>query len=149
MSLALTCSLMGPLASACVFDLRERRIPNKLVLLMAVLWCIISFAVRAPLIEGLMGATVLGGGAILLAYAFERLTNRTAIGGGDIKLLAVIGLYLGTYGGLICLLGACVAAVMLAVIVSRTRFAHVPGSVPGQIPFAPALFAGAALCLAI
>ncbi len=148
---AFACALLGPLASACVYDLRERRIPNKLTALMAALWCALCVLLLAAdpvlvqgfMVHGLVGATVLGGGSLLLAWAFERVRGGASFGGGDVKLLFVLGLYLGVSGGLVCLLVACLAALALAHVVPRTRFANVPGSVPGQIPFAPALFIGA------
>ncbi len=153
METLLTCSLLGPLASACVYDLRERRIPNKLVGGMAVLWCVLCAAMLC-LSDGaqdawtfvkhsMIGAVTLGGGALMLGSIFERVLKRTSLGGGDVKLLFVIGLYLGVFGGLLCLLVACVAAVVLSFVVPHSRFAHVPGSVAGGIPFAPALFTGA------
>ena len=157
MGVALACSLLGPLASACVFDLRERRIPNKLVAGMMLLWCVLNAAALTMACgsmdaweavgSGIAGALVLGGGSLVLAWGFERFTGRTSFGGGDVKLLFAMGLYLGVLGGLCCLLVACIAAVALAVVIPRTRFGRVPGSVPGQIPFAPALFAGALVCV--
>lgn len=162
---AFTCALLGPLASACVFDLRERRIPNTLVAGMAALWCVLLVAVWTvgvascvdvptligmqvgeTAVRGLIGAVALGGGSLVLASAFERATGRSSFGGGDVKLLAVLGLYLGLFGGLTCLLVACAAAVLLAVVIPRTRFGNVPGAAPSQVPFAPALFLGATTC---
>lgn len=155
MGVAFICALLGPLASACVFDLRERRIPNELTALMAILWCglcAVLFIVdpssaQALVAHGLAGAAGLGGGSLLMARLFECACGRASLGGGDVKLLFVLGLYLGVFGGLACLLVACVAAVGLSILVPRTRFANVPGSVSGQIPFAPALFLGAVACV--
>lgn len=157
MGTVFACALLGPLASASVFDLRERRIPNKLVAGMTMLWAVLCGAwlmvtndapsVAAFAVRGVCGALVLGGGSLLLASVFERVRGRDAFGGGDVKLLAVLGLYLGTFGGLQCLLVACVAMLVLAALIPRTRFANVPGSIAGQVPFAPALFVGAAFCV--
>ena len=118
---------------------------------MAALWCALCIllfvadpvSVQGLMVHGLVGAAVLGGGSLLLAWAFERVRGGASFGGGDVKLLFVLGLYLGVSGGLVCLLVACLAALALAHVVPRTRFANVPESVPGQIPFAPALFIGA------
>ncbi len=157
MGTLLTCSLLGPLASACVYDLRERRIPNKLVVGMMALWCLIcagwlvasggAVDARRFMVQGFIGALCLGGGSLVLAHVFERISGHLSFGGGDVKLLFVIGLYLGVMGGVSCSLVACIAAMVMAFVVPRTRFANVPGSVPGCIPFAPALFVGALLCV--
>lgn len=155
MGTAFACALLGPLASACVYDLQERRIPNRLTALMAVLWCALcaalfvvdSSSAQGFVVHGSVGAIALGGGSLLMARVFDRVRGGASFGGGDVKLLFVLGLYLGVSGGLVCLLVACVAALALARIVPLTRFANVPGSVSGQIPFAPALFAGAVACI--
>ena len=126
------------LAWASAIDLRERRIPNKLVAAIAVLWLAVrvllaamaaacsagAFGVGAQmwyaasaasvatirvspfgltLGDGLVGALVLGGGSLAASIAFEHLAQRPSMGGGDIKLLAVVGLFLAGNGG--C--GAC------------------------------------------
>lgn len=157
MGLAFSCALMGPLASASVFDLQERRIPNKLVLCMVVLWIVVmgahlvseggSQAAWHQAGEGLGAALVLGGAALVLGCLFERAFGQTAIGGGDIKLLFAMGLYLGFIEGALCLLVACAASVVLAFVIPRTRFANAPGACAGQVPFAPALFLGAMVAL--
>ncbi len=154
MPIFLTCSLLGPLASACVFDLRERRIPNKLVLLMTALWAagitaggILGCTGLEEALRGMFGGLALGGGALALTLLCERVSPRAVFGGGDVKLLFVLGLYLGLDAGLLCLLFASLTAVVLAAVIPRTRFASVPGAVPGQVPFAPALFIGA--CMAV
>lgn len=159
MAVAFACSLLGPLASACVFDLRERRIPNGLVAGMVALWCVLSICsimvakesldAWALVTSGIAGACLLGGGSFCLACAFERVTGCVSMGGGDVKLLFALGLYLGCAGGLACLFVACAASVALRFIIPRTSFAQVPGSVHGQIPFAPALFVGAVCTFAM
>ena len=163
------------LAWASAIDMRERRIPNKLVASMVVLW----FAVRVLLAamaaaccaagfgsgaqigdaalvasatmmrmipfgltlgDGLVGALVLGGGSLAVSIAFERLAQRPSMGGGDIKLLAVVGLFLGWERGLWCLFAAClIVHVMQAV--SRVREGG-KGIASQTFPFAPAILVG-------
>ena len=162
------------LAWASAIDLRERRIPNKLVAAMAVLWlavrvllaamaavCSAGFGVDAQigdaalvasatmmrmipfgltLGDGLVGALVLGGGSLAVSIAFERLAQRPSMGGGDIKLLAVVGLFLGWERGLWCLFAAC-----LVVLVMRmaSRFREGGKGIASQtFPFAPAILVG-------
>ena len=162
------------LAWASAIDLRERRIPNKLVAAMAVLWlavrvllaamaavCSAGFSVDAQmgnaasaasvatmrvspfgltLGDGLVGALVLGGGSLAASIAFERLAHRPSMGGGDIKLLAVVGLFLGWERGLWCLFAACLVVLVMQ-MVSRVREGG-KGIGSQTFPFAPAILVG-------
>lgn len=166
------------LAWASAIDLRERRIPNKLVAAMAVLW----FAVRVLLAamaaaccaagfgsgaqigdaalvasatmmrmipfgltlgDGLVGALVLGGGSLAASIAFEHLAQRPSMGGGDIKLLAVVGLFLGWERGLWCLFAACLVVLVMQM---ASRFREGGKGIASQtFPFAPAILVGVAI----
>lgn len=163
------------LAWASAIDLRERRIPNKLVAAMAVLWLAVrillaamaaacsagAFGVDAQigdaalvasatmmrmipfgltLGDGLVGALVLGGGSLAASIAFERLAQRPSMGGGDIKLLAVAGLFLGWERGLWCLFSACLVVLAMRVV-SRVREGG-KGIGSQMFPFAPAILVG-------
>ena len=163
------------LAWASTIDLRERRIPNKLVAAMAVLWlavrvllaamaaacCAAGFGVDAQmgnaasaasvatirvspfgltLGDGLVGALVLGGGSLAVSIAFERLAQRPSMGGGDIKLLAVVGLFLGWERGLWCLFAACLVVLVMQMV---PRFREGGKGIGSQmLPFAPAILVG-------
>ncbi len=163
------------LAWASAIDLRERRIPNKLVAAMAVLWlavrvllavmaaacCAAGFGSGAQigdaalvasatmmrmipfgltLGDGLVGALVLGGGSLAVSIAFERLAQRPSMGGGDIKLLAVVGLFLGWERGLWCLFAACLVVLVMQ-MASRLREGG-KGIASQTFPFAPAILVG-------
>lgn len=163
------------LAWASAIDLRERRIPNKLVAAMAVLWlavrvllaamaaacCAAGFGSSAQigdaalvasvtmmkmipfgltLGDGLVGALVLGGGSLAVSIAFERLAQRPSMGGGDVKLLAVVGLFLGWERGLWCLFAACLVVLVMQVV---SRFREGGKGIASQtFPFAPAILVG-------
>lgn len=163
------------LAWASAIDLRERRIPNKLVAAMAVLWlavrvllaamaaacCAAGFGSGAQigdaalvasvtmmrmipfgltLGDGLVGALVLGGGSLAASIAFEHLAHRPSMGGGDIKLLAVVGLFLGWERGLWCLFAACLIVLVMQAV-SRVREGG-KGIASQTFPFAPAILVG-------
>jgi leader peptidase (prepilin peptidase)/N-methyltransferase len=53
------------------------------------------FIVRLPWHEALIGLLIGGGMLFLIAFVYELLTKREGMGGGDIKLLAMIGGFLG------------------------------------------------------
>lgn len=163
------------LAWVSAIDLRERRIPNKLVAAMAVLWlavrvllaamaaacCAAGFGSGAQigdaalvasatmmrmipfgltLGDGLVGALVLGGGSLAASIAFEHLAQRPSMGGGDIKLLAAVGLFLGWERGLWCLFAACLVVLVMQ-MASRFREGG-KGIGPQTFPFAPAILVG-------
>lgn len=163
---------------ASAIDLRERRIPNKLVIAMAALWLAVRVllavmvvacsagafgsgvqAGNAPsavafatmgifpfgltLIDGLVGALVLGGGSLAVSLSFEHFAQRPSMGGGDIKLLAVIGLFLGWERGLWCLFAACLVVLVMQVV-SRVR-EDGKGIGFQTFPFAPAILVGAVI----
>lgn len=163
------------LAWASAIDLRERRIPNKLVAAMAVLWlavrvllaamaaacCAAGFGSGAQigdaalvasattmrvspfgltLGDGLVGTLVLGGGSLAVSIAFERLAQRPSMGGGDVKLLAAVGLFLGWERGLWCLFAACLVVLVMQM---ASRFREGGKGVGSQMfPFAPAILVG-------
>ncbi|MBQ3106784.1 MAG: prepilin peptidase, partial [Eggerthellaceae bacterium] len=122
---------------AALIDLRTMRIPNKLVIALLALWAVrtavmtwilpaLNHAASGSLSSerlllgsilfggGVAGGLVLGGGTLLTALAFEKITRRPSFGGGDIKLLFAVGLWLGIGRGLACLLIACATSLVLA-----------------------------------
>lgn len=166
------------LAWASAIDLRERRIPNKLVAAMAVLWLAVRvllvamaaacsagafgsgaqmwYAASAASVatmgispfgltlgDGLVGALVLGGGSLAVSIAFERLAKRPSMGGGDVKLLVAVGLFLGWEQGLWCLFAACLIVLVMQVV-SRVREGG-KGIVSQTFPFAPAILVSVAI----
>lgn len=69
--------------------------------------------------EGVMAAIMLGGGLLVITALYEKFTHKRAMGGGDIKLLATVGLFLGIEGGIFCLLVACLVSLLLALLLPR------------------------------
>ena len=55
-----------------------------------------------------LAAVVYGGGVLLISNVLDKVLGRESLGGGDVKLLAVVGLYLGMVGTLFALMLACV-----------------------------------------
>ena len=91
-----------------------------------------------------MIGAVLGGGLLyLVAVGYHAWTGREGMGGGDIKLLAMIGAFLGWRGVLVTLiLGSFSGAIIgIALIVARGADSRLP------IPFGPFLALGAVCAL--
>lgn len=62
--------------------------------------------------NGALAAIVFGGGLMLFALAYEAVTRKYSMGGGDIKLMAASALFLGLQRSLIALFISCIAAVL-------------------------------------
>jgi leader peptidase (prepilin peptidase)/N-methyltransferase len=130
---------MTLLAIAAVLDFRRRRIPDWLTL-PGISWVLAASAFLGwpRLVDALLGILVCGGALLILAVA-----SRGSIGGGDVKLMAMIGGSLGWRWGLGVLVVAQVAAAFLAIpmLLSRRK------SLKDLLPFGPFLVAFAILAL--
>lgn len=79
-----------------------------------------GFGSHAPTIgEALAGALVLGGGSLVVSMVYERVSGKPSMGGGDIKLLFVAGLYLGWWRGFFCVMIACIAFLIISALLPR------------------------------
>lgn len=144
-----------------VSDVGWRRIPNRVVL-PALLGLPVLFT--APLVSALLQLAaseveprlqkLLHGieGALVLFAAYLVLACLGGVGGGDVKLAAVLGLVLGYFGGW----GAVTVATVLAWSAAGTwiplsrlvrRRAHGGSRGPPNLPFAPFLIGGAWVAL--
>lgn len=112
--------LLGALALVVVLDLRIRIIPDIITLPgLAYALGLAAVAVRSPtVIEAGLGALV-GGGVVLLVA----IVSRGGMGGGDIKLMAMLGAALGWRGALTALALSQVvgAVIVLGILVVRRR----------------------------
>ncbi len=131
--------LLAVLWLAGWIDLEARLIPDRLLgvavvgaLLIAISWP------PAPWQSALFGAVLLGGFTLLLA-----LFSRGGLGGGDVKLAAVIGLYLGPLAGLLALFGAFLGAGLWAAVMLATHRRQ------GRDSFALAPYLAAAAALVV
>ena len=128
---------LGVALIASVTDIRERRIPNVLVLAGLVIAAALA-AMSGRWLDALLGSAL---GMTLLAL--PRLVARDAVGLGDIKLVGVLGLGVGT-AGIVVVVGLAVAvATPVALWASRKRGDFRP------LPFAPFLAMGAVGCMAV
>lgn len=168
---ALACILCG----AALVDIDTYTIPNGFIIAGLVVWVAsvwfmvvptqgfglgslfaasLGFGYLAPLADGLLGAFVIGGGILVFSLLFDKVTGRTSLGGGDVKLLFVVGLYLGLCGSLFNLLIACLLGLVFAVVWQFFRKDQ-PEEGEGEnfktkaIPFGPAIAAATIVTLLV
>lgn len=128
-------------------DQGNRRIPNKILkmllgirgILIVLEWLMFPQLGLAVLISALLGM-LLGGGMFLLAH----FISKGGVGMGDVKLLAVIGAYVGS--------GSIMSVVFLAVVASAcysiVMLILKKIKLKEEIPFAPFIFIGTVLAMA-
>lgn len=119
------CGAVGVwLVALCVYDLRERRLPNWLTLPGAAV-ILLAAVVLGRGLAALAGATALGA-----LYLLIHLVSPKAMGGGDVKLALGLGALTGMFGADIWVLAAIGAplltAVYAVVVLLRRRGRTVP-----------------------
>jgi leader peptidase (prepilin peptidase)/N-methyltransferase len=132
-----------------IVDLREKRNPNRMLL------------VASPIVVALLGAgllvrgepqrllAALGGAAALFAlFLVIALAVPAAMGMGDVKLAALLGAALGAAGWMAWLAGL-LAAFLIGGIVAIVALASRRVGLRGSIPFGPWMVAGALVGLAL
>ncbi|MDE0121754.1 MAG: A24 family peptidase [bacterium] len=130
-------------ASVVITDLEHRLIPNRILYPAAVVIAVLLLA--GSLLDGTpgrLGSATLGAGLSLLGMGALSALGRGALGMGDVKLSAVLGLVCGYWGvevALKAILWGFLIGGVAALGMMITRRAH-RGT---QLPFAPFLVAGA------
>lgn len=105
-----------------------------------IVWGTILYLISAPyaLLNGIVGMVAAGGLMLGVALLGKLVYKREAVGGGDIKLAAAIGLFLGVKLSLFSLFASfTLGGLYGALLIMRKKL--VKGSV---LPLAPFLFAG-------
>jgi leader peptidase (prepilin peptidase)/N-methyltransferase len=126
--------LLSLLVAATVVDLKYRIIPDKLNLAGLLFGMPFLFVSREAFFSGAAGFLV-GGGLLLLVA----VVSRGGMGGGDIKLAAVIGLYLGWEHLLLALFLAFIAGGTVGILMLLLRLKKMKDT----LPFGPCLALGA------
>ncbi|MDE2343795.1 MAG: prepilin peptidase [Betaproteobacteria bacterium] len=116
-------------AVAAYHDLKARRVPNSLVLLGGVLAVALSLSMQSPSFRQLVEGAVVGLMLFLPFYLMGKM------GAGDVKLMVVVGAFLGVKGALVSALLAMLAGGLLALWFLAFRLGN-------RLPYAVAIFAG-------
>lgn len=140
--------LAASLSLIAWIDQESKRIPNRILKILLVVrafffileWAAFPEMGAAILISSVLGA-LLGGGVFLFAHYM----SRGGIGMGDAKLFSVIGCYVGI-GSVIT---AAFFSVMAAAVYSITMLLLKKIKLKEEIPFAPFIFVGTVLTMAL
>ncbi len=125
--------VFATLLLGCAFaDLEGYIVPDRLIVAAIVARVIFLMLDPTQLVDALLGGFAVGGGLLLVVLGYEKLRKVDAMGGGDIKLLFVTGLYLGWIKNLLCLLLACVFGIAFGIAVQKK-------DENAALPWAPAI----------
>jgi leader peptidase (prepilin peptidase) / N-methyltransferase len=93
------------------------------------------FLMKLPLLEAALGLLIGGGSLYLIAVLYELATKREGMGGGDIKLLAMMGAFLGWKSLLFILLVSSLVGAVVGIAVMLAK----GGDMKYAVPFGPFL----------
>lgn len=113
-------------------DLEHRIIPNEIVIVTLIMGILFSFVDNISMISALLGM-IFGGGALFLLALIPK-----AMGGGDIKLMFALGLFLGLFKVVWALGLAFISAAITSLILLLLKFI----GRKEHIPFGPFLALG-------
>jgi len=123
-------------------DLPLRIIPDVISLPGIVIGLVISFLHPQMSVKDSLIGVLLGGGSLyVVASVYHLITKREGMGGGDVKLLAMIGAFIGWKGVLFTILcssfiGTVVGVTLMLVFSADSKYA---------VPFGPFLSLGAVI----
>ena len=124
-------------------DLEDMIIPDGCHIAAAAAWLAalpFTFTGWGDVLKSVLAAVAFGGGLLAVSLVMDRLLGRDTLGGGDIKLFAVVGLYLGFIGSLFALMLACVVGLALQGLLRRKGGER-------AFPFGPSIALAAAAML--
>lgn len=123
----LACVLMG----LSLVDLEIYEIPDRFIAAGICIWAVSLILAEEPLETLKMGAAggfTYGIGMLVISLIFDKVMGKESLGGGDIKLFFLTGLFLGPAVGLFNLILACIIGIGEALMMKNKR-----------IPFGPAI----------
>jgi leader peptidase (prepilin peptidase) / N-methyltransferase len=140
----LECVFVSLLLIITFIDLDTYLIPDVLSVSGIVAGFAFSFlATRLSWLDSLLGIILGGGFFFLIAIGYQVLRHKEGLGGGDIKLLAMIGAFLGWPGVVFTVLAASLVGTVVGVVIMwRSRI-----GLGAMLPFGPFLASGAILYL--
>ena len=125
--MALSVALLG----LSLVDLEIQEIPDGFIIYGIILW-----AVTLPLMDdgvkalwqGLLSGVLIGGGILLISLVMDKVLKKESLGGGDVKLLFMVSLYMSPLAALLNVVLACVLGLLFVAALKSEK-----------IPFGPSI----------
>ena len=128
-----------------VIDLQHRILPNVITVPGTVIGLVLSVLLPPGWVSALIGVLVGGGLLFAMGEAYYRLRGVEGLGMGDVKMLAMIGAFLGWQLALVTLMLASFGGAVLGVALLATR----RGTMQAALPFGTFLAVGAAIAAVV
>ena len=126
-------------------DIESCIIPDGALIISVVAWAFyLPFSGQSwvDMLLSIAAALVYGGAILLISIILDKVLKKESMGGGDIKLFAVCGLYFGFVGTLFAVIIACVVGLITAPVMKRIRGEK-------HFPFGPSIAFSSCLMLFI
>jgi leader peptidase (prepilin peptidase)/N-methyltransferase len=133
--LLLACALVVLFA----IDLEHHLLPDRITLPGIVVGLLSSLALPPGLVDAIVGVLVGGGVLWLVGEAYYRYSGREGMGGGDVKMLAMIGAFLGWKAVLLTLVASSVTGALIGLLVILLK----RGGLKHELPYGTFLALGA------
>lgn len=124
-------------------DIDSMTIPDSCHVIMVLAWIVTAPALYSWKEIGIRvaAALIFGSGVLVLSLLMDRVMHRDTMGGGDIKLIAVTGLYFGFVGTLFVLILSCVLGLAFNMYLMKKS------NNKKEFPFGPWIAAASAVIL--
>ena len=122
-------------------DLEHQLLPNVITLPGIVCGLVFALVLPPGIIDALLGAALGGGVLFAIAEGYYRLRGEEGMGMGDVKMLAMIGAFLGWQLTLLTLVLGSFAGSLAGILILATR----RGTMKAALPFGTFLAIGAAI----
>lgn len=131
------------LAAVTIIDWKHRIIPDSISLPFIILGVLYAlFGEELGVVDSVLGAVAGGGILYMIGFIYSKIKNIEGIGGGDIKLMAMVGAFLGVKLVLLVILIASFAGTVYSLFLIRKGADGLTA-----VPFGSFLAPAAALCL--
>lgn len=101
-------------------------------------WFLVLTPFAGDLVSGIIGGLSVSVPILLISLIADKVLGKESMGGGDIKLLAMLGLHIGFPLNVLSLILSCFIGIFFAIVVPK-RSTEEDGVEAGMIPFGPSI----------